>query len=84
MIKAVLARDIYAVTAELTVRYLKPVGIGMDLRFTGEIVEQKGRMYLARGEVVGSDGVKYAAATGKYIEARSEMKSRLRESVVDN
>jgi len=81
MIKAVLARDIYAVTAEMTVRYHKPVGIGVDLRFSGEIVEKKGRMYLTTGEVVGPDGVKYASATGKYLEARPEMESRLRESV---
>ncbi len=84
MIKAVLANDIYAVTAELTVRFLKPVGIDVDLEFSGEIVERKGRMYLTRGEVVGSGGVKYATATGKYIEARPEMKTRLQESVGKN
>ena len=73
MIKAILAVDCYAVTAEMTVRYRAPVRIGDQLKFVGRVVRRKGRVYLTEGEVtVGSDQV-VAMATGKYIEARPEM-----------
>jgi acyl-coenzyme A thioesterase PaaI-like protein len=81
MIKAILARDIFAVTAELTVRFQKPVGIGIELTFTGAITEQKGRIFLTAGRVCDNTGAVYATATGKYLEARPELKDRLKESI---
>lgn len=81
MIKAILADEIYAVTAEMTVRYHKPVEVGDQLHFSGRVVKSKGRMYFTEGEVVGDDGAKYASATGKYIKARPDMEARLVESL---
>ena len=81
MIKAILARDVFAVTAEMTVRYQKPVGIGVELTFTGEIVDQKGRIYLTAGKVSDDSGTVYATATGKYLEAKPDLQARLKESV---
>ncbi|MBD3258715.1 hotdog fold thioesterase [candidate division GN15 bacterium] len=81
MIKAILAQDIFAVTAELTVRFVKPVTTGDSLTFIGRVTETKGRMYMTEGEVVGSDGSAYATATGKYIKARPELQAKLMDSV---
>ena len=81
MIKAILARDIFAVTAELTVRFQKPVGIGIELTFSGEITEHKGRIFLTSGKVCDNSGVVYATAAGKYLEARPELKDRLKDSI---
>jgi uncharacterized protein (TIGR00369 family) len=83
MIKAILARDIFAVTAEMTVRYYLPVRTGQRLRFVGRVTGAKGRVYFAEGEVTGPDGTKFASATGKYIEARPELKDQLMESIED-
>lgn len=81
MVKAILARNVFAVTAEMTVRYLKPVEIGSELTFTGEIVEQKGRIYLTEGKVCDASGTMYASATGKYLKAKPGLQERLMESV---
>jgi uncharacterized protein (TIGR00369 family) len=81
MIKAILAQDIYAVTAEMTVRYHRPVETGQELRFVGRMTEGKGRMYYAEGEAVGPDGTVFASSTGKYIQAKPELKTRLLDSI---
>lgn len=81
MIKAVLAEDIYVVTAEMTVRFKKPVYTGDKLKFTGWITNNKGRIYFTKGEVVNQSGEICATATGKYIEAKPDLKDRLLESL---
>lgn len=80
MIKAILAEDVYAVTAEMTVRFVAPVRTGDHLSFSGWVTRRKGRMYFTEGEVhVGEKLV--AGASGKYIEARPEMQKLLKESI---
>jgi uncharacterized protein (TIGR00369 family) len=39
------------VTREMTVRYLKPVYVGMPLRVIGRLVEDQGRDIFTRGEI---------------------------------
>lgn len=80
MIKAILAEDIYAVTAEMTVRFLAPVHTGDRLVFTGWVSNHKGRMYFTEGEArVGNKPV--ATAQAKYLEARPELQKLLKESI---
>ncbi len=81
MIKAILAEDIYAVTAEMTVRFVAPVKTGDKLTFTGRVTKSKGRMYFTEGKATGEDGQVFASATGKYIEARPELKQVLVQSI---
>jgi acyl-coenzyme A thioesterase PaaI-like protein len=83
MIKAILAEDIFAVTAEMTVKFKEPVQIGDDLTFTGRVIARKGRLFFTKGEVVGRDGLVYASATGKYIRARDDLRERLLDSIED-
>lgn len=84
MIKAILAENIYAVTAEMTVKFKAPVPIGEELTFTGRVIETRRRLHLTEGEVIGRDGTVYATATGKYIQAKPELEAKLRESIQDN
>ena len=81
MIKAILAEGIFAVTAELTVKFKEPVQIGDNLTFRGRVVARKGRLFFTEGEVIGRDGLVYATAAGKYIRAREELKARLMDSL---
>lgn len=81
MIKAILARDVLAVTAEITIRFRQPIGIGVKLRLAGRVVRVKGRVYVTEGEAVGEDGIVYATAKGTYIEAPPELRSQLAESI---
>ncbi len=81
MIKAILAEKKYAVTAELTVRYHRPVRVGDHVKFHGRVTEQKGRMYITAGEAFSDDGRPFATATGKYIEAKPSLRNELLKSV---
>jgi acyl-coenzyme A thioesterase PaaI-like protein len=81
MIKAILARDVYAVTAEITVRYRLPIPTGERIRFVGKIISRKGRLHNTEGETLGPDGTLYASAVGTYLEARPDLKTRLLQSL---
>jgi len=81
MIKAILAVDVFAVTAEMTVRYHQPVSVGDRLNFSGRVTQTRGRIYFTEGEVVGDDGTRFASATGKYIKARPDLEAKLAESL---
>ncbi len=81
MIKALLAEDVFAVTAEITVKFKRPVRTGDRIRFVGRKTAGKGRLYLTDGEALGDDGEVFATATAKYLKARPELKSQLTESL---
>ncbi len=81
MIKAILAGDKIAVTAEMTIKYKRPTEIGDKIRFTGRITSNKGRLYLTSGEAVNQNGDVLATATGKYLEAKPELSARLKQSL---
>jgi len=81
MIKALLAKDIYALTVELTVRFHRAVFIGEKLSLVGYLEKQKGRLYITSGEVTNGDGEKVATASGKYVEVKADMKGKLLESL---
>lgn len=81
MIKAVLALDRYAVTAEITVRFLQPVRTGEKIRLVGRVTKSKGRVFLTEGTAMGEDGQVFATAVGKYIEADDDLKATLMDSV---
>jgi len=81
MIKALLAKDIYAMTVELTVRFHKIIEVGKKLHFEGCLESKKGRLFLTRGSVTAENGDLVASATGKYLQVKEDMKSKLMESL---
>ena len=81
MIKALLAQDIYAVTAEMTIKFKRPVRTGDKLKLVGRHVGGRGRVYFTEGEAVDENGQVYATATGKYIEARADLRDDLKNSI---
>lgn len=81
MIKAILAGSRLAVTAELTIRFIAPVPVGTELRFTGRILHEKGKLITTSGDVQDSLGTRYAEAAGKYILAGPDLAARLRQSL---
>jgi uncharacterized protein (TIGR00369 family) len=80
MIKAILASNKFAVTAELTVKYKIPVKVGEKLKFIGVVLKDKSRLFITEGSAVGEDGTVYATATGKYVLATDELKNQLMKS----
>jgi uncharacterized protein (TIGR00369 family) len=61
-------RDVRAVTAELTIEYLKPVPIEADLRIEAYEVDKKGRSLFFVGEIRNQDGQTLARGRGRFVE----------------
>jgi uncharacterized protein (TIGR00369 family) len=81
MIKSVLATGIFAVTAEMTVKFRRPVFTGQRISFIGKLAEQKGRIFKAEGTAANDDGVIVASATATFLEAKGELRSVLTDSI---
>ncbi|WP_025323484.1 PaaI family thioesterase [Deferrisoma camini] len=56
-----------AVTAELTVRYHKPVPVGRPLRVEGRITRDRGRLLQGEARALLEDGTEAATATAKLL-----------------
>ena len=59
-----------AVTAEMTVRFKRPVRTGERLFLEGRIAGEKGRLIEAEAELKDASGTVLASATGKLIKGR--------------
>lgn len=60
-------RDVRAVTAELTVQYLKPVKVDEEIVVEGFETDQKGRNLFLAGEIRNSAGELLAKGTGRFV-----------------
>jgi uncharacterized protein (TIGR00369 family) len=60
-------RNARAVTAELTVEYLKPVPIDADLEIEGREIEMNGRNIHIAGEIRNQAGQVLARARGRFV-----------------
>ena len=67
MAYACLSREGNAVTAEMTVRFLKPVQVGQRVRLTGRVVETRRRVVHTEGEIVGADGEAVARGQARFL-----------------
>jgi len=67
----------YAVTAELTVEYIKPVPVGGELIVEGWEVERNGRDRFRQGEIRDASGAVLARGKGRFVEVtrRSQQSS---------
>lgn len=81
MIKAILARGIYAMTVELNVRFHRPVNIGQKLFLEGAITREQGRLFYTLGEAKTEDNEAVATASGKYVRVKDDMKVKLLRSL---
>jgi len=81
MIKALLAEDLFVVTAEMTVRFKRPVFTGDTLRFEGWKVDSKRSLFLTEGRAVNQHGEVVAEASGKYIKPKTDLADRLKSSL---
>ena len=60
--------DTWAVTAELTLQYKKPVPYDVTLKVVGRITANNRRVFTGEGELLLPDGQVAATATGKYVK----------------
>jgi len=81
MIKAILAESKYAVTAEMKVRFKKPIITGEELRISGRVCGRKGRLFFTEARALRQNGEVVASAEAKCIEAKSQLKAELMKSI---
>lgn len=60
-------REVRAVTAELTVQYLKPVKVDEEIVVEGFETDQKGRNLFLSGEIRNGAGQVLARGTGRFV-----------------
>jgi len=58
---------IWGVTAELSVRFRRPVPLGVELTAVGRIVSEKSRTFEGTGELYLPDGSVAVEGSGKYV-----------------
>lgn len=63
---------IWGVTAELTLRFRKPVPLNAEVRAIGRISRDTRRLFEGTGEIVLADGSVAVEASGKYLKMRLE------------
>lgn len=80
--RAAIANDVWCMTAELEVRYKKPVPVGVPLKLRGEIVKLRGRVIEGKGELRLADGTVAALAHGTYLRI-PEAQLRSYQSALD-
>ena len=54
-------------TAELTVRFVRPLPINLPVTVRGRSIEHKSRYSIGEGEIVDGEGIVYAKASGKFF-----------------
>jgi uncharacterized protein (TIGR00369 family) len=60
-------REVRAVTAELTIQYLKPVKVDEEIIVEGFETDQKGRNLFLTGEIRNNAGELLAKGTGRFV-----------------
>ena len=63
-----LAEGFYGVTAKLEVRFKKPAYINDELIITGELLEKKGRMLIAKAQAVNSKNEVVAFGNSTFVK----------------
>ncbi|MDZ7386527.1 MAG: PaaI family thioesterase [candidate division KSB1 bacterium] len=74
-----VVRKKYFVTGELTVRFLRPLPVGLRITVRGRPVSHHERYSVAEGEIIGPDGKVYAEAIGKFYVMRDDKARQVRE-----
>lgn len=55
------------VTAEMTVKYKRPIPTGIEVKGFARVVRQEGRRFYTEGHLEGADGKVLAMATGVFV-----------------
>ncbi len=66
------AKKQMCVAAEVTIRYLHPLPVGIPITVEGEFAADRKRIWDTKGRVLGNDGTVYARAKGKYLPISME------------
>jgi uncharacterized protein (TIGR00369 family) len=71
----------FGVTAELTVRFVKPMLIGKTYTLEGKVLDKRGRLKIATGRISDEHGGLIATAKGKIIPVTEKEMEKLQRSL---
>lgn len=74
---AAYSAGMFTMTAELTVRFKKPVPVERPLRLEGRLVSRRGRLAEMAAELRDGAGEVLAEASAKFLAVPEEMRQRL-------
>ncbi|MBN1560101.1 PaaI family thioesterase [candidate division KSB1 bacterium] len=66
-------------TAELTVRFIRPLPIDLMVTVRGRSVEHKSRYSIAEGEIIDTTGTVYARASGKFFLMKEDLAHKVND-----
>lgn len=69
----------FCVTGEMNVRFLAPAAPGDEILARGEVLEDKRRYLVCRGEVQAADGRLIAKAEGKFFPVNAAKQAEMQE-----
>ena len=79
---AAFAFDRMCITAEITVRYVKPVSVGSTIIVSAKPVSCSRRLCVAKGEVCDVDGTLYTRASGKFLPLSIEQTRQIDSALI--
>lgn len=71
MAKIILSKNLVAVTADLNIRYRKPLPVGHKVKANGSITLQKSRTIHTQASLTDENGTVYAEGSAVYIVVKN-------------
>ena len=68
MAHACISAGMKAVTADMTTRFLKAVPVGSEIRITGAMTAERGRVLTTEGKIYDAEGAVAAEATARFVK----------------
>ena len=68
MAHACISSGVKTVTAEMTIRFLKAVSVGTQVRITGSVTSERGRVMNTEGKLYDAEGALAAEATARFVK----------------
>ncbi len=79
--RTAIAHNLWCMTAQLQVRFKKPVPIGAALKLKGALTKKTSRLIEGRGEIRLPDGTLAVEATGTYVKIPDEQIAQFQDAM---
>ncbi len=80
---AYVSQGRFGVTAELTVRFLKPMIVNQLYRIIGNMVEDRKKLWIVEARIVDDKEDLYASASGKVMPMHPQQAEKFKDQLVD-
>jgi acyl-coenzyme A thioesterase PaaI-like protein len=78
----IYAKKRMCVSAEITIRFVRPIPIGIAVTVEGEFIKDRRLIWDTLGRITGIDGTVYARAKGKYLPISMEETIKIDDTMI--